>query len=407
MSSDSRHLEATSIGSPLSRRHFLSLASLAGAGSMLLPSACAQSPDMQLLRQPIEVPKDFVGMHFHRWPIGQPLSPAPTYNYGAVRSHDFSGPGKGIFWTSIHKAPTAFDWSLIDKWVDAHHRQGKTLVYTVYGTPEWLASVPAQKDPYWHQGGSSAPKQLEPLSDFIHALVSRYNSGGTRRIQFLEIWNEPFFRNDPKDFWIGSADQLASMGRAIYQAAKSADPGVRILTPGFTGDLVGSFRPEKALAHDGVVQQYLAASDGHGASGAQWCDAVAFHAYNSTLTAGPGGLVERILLLASLLAALKVEHPLYCTEAGFMPSTPFAHADSHTRAVMLRKLATLCAALGVRGLYFYSHDDDYVGNPAKDPVISQAIDTIHRDLAGQRLKQVSVNSKGSMLVETDTQRWSL
>ena len=53
-----------------------------------------------ILNRPLKVPPDFLGMHFHRWPAGTPLSPPPNFDFGAVRSHDYSVP-----WYSIHLTP--------------------------------------------------------------------------------------------------------------------------------------------------------------------------------------------------------------------------------------------------------------------------------------------------------------
>lgn len=158
-----------------------------------------------LLTKPVQVPPDFIGMHFHRWPSGKPLSPGPTYGFGATRSHDYAGLPHGVFWSSIHLGPGIFDWTALDLWVATHAAQGRTLIYTVYGTPAWVTSAPQQPDPYGHPGGSSPPRAVAPLHDFITALVQRYNARQTR-IQFLEIWNEPHFERVKAEFWWGTAE---------------------------------------------------------------------------------------------------------------------------------------------------------------------------------------------------------
>ena len=401
----SRRSSARSVNQ-ITRRVFFSTGVLSLLSWTRLGRTLGRERVTDLLAQPVYVPQDFLGMHFHRWPFGKPVSPAPTYRYGTVRSHDFSGLNKGIKWGDIHVAAGQYDWSVLDRWVDAHVQQGKALLYTVYGTPAWLTTAPERRDPYWHPGGSAPPRSLQPLAEFITALVARYNTPSQRRISMIEIWNEPNFVDNtkPEEFWLGSSTELAAMGRVVYRSAKGADRGIRVLSPGFTGNLIGSYRsgdPDLRHAQDSVVVQYMKASDGAGGIGVHWCDAVAFHAYNANLTGAPEGIGHRIRMLREILEHLKAPAPLYCTEAGFMPNTTFARGSETDRVVQLRRLAAQVAALGVSGLYLYAHDDEFVGNPSQHPGIAAAIDSIYASLAGRQLLQASLHGDGAVRVQTD------
>jgi hypothetical protein len=57
----------------------------------------------------------------------------PTFGYGAVRSHD-----SGVNWAALNTADGVFNSKLMSAWVARH--AGKKLMFTMSGTPEWLAA---------------------------------------------------------------------------------------------------------------------------------------------------------------------------------------------------------------------------------------------------------------------------
>ena len=306
----------------LTRRWLLQGSSLTALANIGSAAICLRETQMErdLLEAPIEIPPNFLGMHLHRWPEGAPLSPAPSYGYGAVRSHDYSGKGAGICWGAIHMADGVFDWSAMDAWVAAHRAAGKTLIYTVYGTPAWLALSSTQKDAYGRTGAGSPPRSLEALTEFIETLVRRYNRPGSRSIGFIEIWNEPHFAHNPANFWWGSARELAAMGRVIYRAAKRADPLICVLSPGFDDNLTGAMSFSSltlSAARNSSLYQYLSASDGVGGRGGDWCEGIAFHTYEAVIASASTGIEGSLTLLRAMLYLMKLSLPLYCTSAAF------------------------------------------------------------------------------------------
>ena len=368
--------------------------------------ALAQT-DRAIMPASLTVPTDFVGIHSHHWPQGKPLSPAPTYPFGAVRSHDYGG----VAWNRIHTAPDVFDWSGLDVWVDTHAAAGRTLIYTVYGTPAWTAAMTDRSDDYGVPGAAGPVRESSGLQAFILALVNRYNVRGKRRIQYIEMWNEPHFpsasaphlRNNSQ-FWWGTAEQLVSMGRVVAQTAKRADSGLKILSPGFAGIAIGTFSlasPSLADVQESSLYQFLDASDGNGGKGSKWCDGIAFHNYNAPFVGPNIGYINDILRLKGMLRLLGLEKkPILNTEFGFLPPNPFHKLSLPEQASILRRCAALQAALGVQGLYFYSHDDDLVGNPSLHPEIASAIGDVHRMIAGKTLKQVTVLADNTVRIET-------
>lgn len=377
----------------ISRREALQLGAFAAIGAM---RATAQVPfaaaKRDLLKAPVQVPSNFAGIHFHHWPQGNPPSPAPTYGYGTVRSHDY-----GIAWDNIHTAPGKFQWDRMDGWVQTHAPAGKTLIYTVYGTPAWASSRNTVKDAYGFMGAGAPPSDMSALNDFVQALVSRYNGKGPRKIQFVEIWNEPHFLQNDRGFWWGTAAQLADVGRTIAKAAKASDPGIKILSPAFDGLPEGHLTFTTTGIPAGL-RQYLGTRDTTGAAPAQWFDAFAVHTYNANITDPVHGIEGTLLQLKETLSHFNISVPIYTTETGYTEQSSFNSMPVEQQASMLRRQAAVQAALGVKALCFYSHDDAFCGNPSKNPPIAAAINDVHTHLAGATLRQVSVLPSGQVSV---------
>lgn len=353
----------------------------------------------ELLTAPVEVPRDFVGMHAHRWPAGNPVSPEPTYSFGAARSHDYDGAA----WYRIHLAPGVFDWRRLDAWVDVHTAAKRTLIYTLYGTPAWAASTTVDNDVYGEPGGAAPPQDQRPVEEFILALVERYNGGGAGRIRFIEVWNEPAFSHRREDFWWGTAGELAEMGRTVARSAKRIDPHIRILSPGFNGNLAGALTlraPSLEDAQGSPVYQYLMADDGSGGTAAQWCDGIAFHCYDAPSSGPNRCFAQEILRLREMLRLMAVSAPLYDTEFGYLADDPFHRLPPTEQAKTLRRCAAVQAALGVQALYLYAHDDALVGNPSLHPEVAVAIGDVNAMIAGNTLEQVTLHDDGSIAVRT-------
>ena len=394
---------------PLSRRDFITSGTLTVAGAALWQARfprfgrafqVAASGSQNLMASPVFIPHDFVGMHAHRWPLGSPASPPPTYPFGAARSHDCDG----AHWYDIHTAPGVFNWNALDAWVTANKSLGRTLIYTVYGTPAWAASSTAIVDPYGHPGGAAPPASLQPLTDFITALTARYTVNGSNQLNFIEIWNEPTFEAPQTAYWSGSASQLAAVGRQIWQSAKAQNTAIKILTPGFSGNLAGNLDLTAPALKDSVgspVYQYLSASDGQGGTGSKWCDGVAFHCYNAPESGAKVGFLSEIQRVQAMLGMIGISLPIYDTELGFLQGDPFFQLSTQGQASVLRRFAAIQASQGVQGLYFYSHDDNDVGNPSVNPQIASAIGDIHTSLAAKTLQQVTLLPDGSVHVTTN------
>ena len=333
----------------------------------------------------VAVPADFVGLHINRWPSGDPVSAPPAYGYGTVRSLNYDPAGAGgVSWYDVNPARGVYQWTRLDQWVQAHHAAGKRLVYTVYGTPAWASTRPGTPDPYGMPGGDSRPADLADLRAFVAALVARYNGDGTRRLQHVEIWNEPDLSG--LSYWRDGPEDLAALARAVYQAAKAADPGIVVLGPAWV-----DFAAERSASNK--VRRFMAASDGAGGTGGQWMDAFAWHHYDYRFDIAD--LVAHQAWVRELLAlAGRPGLPSYLTEIGGWQW----RADSPTVADQARQIQRwlmVAAAGGQRVAALYMHEVlAHLGDPSTRPAIADAIQAAGQQLAGRTITRGALLADG-------------
>ena len=341
----------------------------------------------------VNVPITFTGMHIHRWPnfTSGVLSPAPTFQYGMLRSHDYDG---GVSWRHIEPVKSAFSWSRLDEVVNLHFAAGRKLLYTVLGTPTWAATAAGQarNDPYGYPGGSDRPENLADLSSFITALVTRYAG----KI-WIEIWNEPYFTQDWTGFFWGSAENMAAMARTINIAAKAADPTIQVLSPGFT---LGQH-----------IVTFLQASDGAGGFGKNHIDGLCCHFYDvMAYKEYPAGTVSSVsnfmFWLTKYLSdsGMSTTFPIYDTEHGwYNPAHPWLAKSEAERAIELKRIAAVQSSHGIKSVCWYSYDGNFIGTPniANSQSMSQSISDCHNVLSGKQLRNIGIRLDGSWLITTD------
>lgn len=345
------------------------------------------------------VPIDFVGVHIHKWPAGSPMSPAPTYKFGAWRSHDY-GPAPattGVRWAEINTSNGVYDWSGLDLAINTHYAAGRSIYYQIYQCPTWAARVAWQSTPdaYNYNGGGSPPNSLTSLSDFVTALVTRY----TPKIKFLSTWNEASYAQDGTGFFWGSAADLAAMARAVKIAARAVDGAIVLASPDFTGTA--------------NVAPFLNASDGAAGFGRQHVDLIAYHPYTSygwydrkQSINMELAVVDTALRAQIVVGGLSAGTPVYGTEIGYAssPSDPKLLASTPGNlAAWIKRLALRAAALSWKSVYFYSHDSAYSGNPSINYECSTALNFIHGLLAGRTLTLVQQQGR-DLIVTTDSGR---
>lgn len=82
----------------------------------------------------------------------------PTFGYGAVRSHSAD-----VNWRSLHLGPNSYNKALMTSWIKRH--VGKKLMFTMTGTPEWLAASSV--------GAMNSRAVSGNVATFTHATTSK------------------------------------------------------------------------------------------------------------------------------------------------------------------------------------------------------------------------------------------
>lgn len=367
-----------------------------------LPPYEGPTPPLPMVRRvpvtaEVEVPYGFTGMHFHRWPHGS--SPTPKFPFNAVRSlnYDPTRIGASLQWNKVERTEGKFDWQIHDKWVEHHIGAKRELMYCFYGTPTWCSTRPTVKDLGNALGADSKPTDLALAERFITALIKRYNGDGVRRIKWLELWNEPDFRGGY--YWRDTAADLAALSRVAYRAAKAVDPGITVLSPAF----VNWFSPQDKVpaVFRGNVVAWADAADGAGATGKKWMDALNFHIYAKTTDMNE--FMDHQDSMRHTARTLGVgEEGLILSELGFVDGYA-KRFTVETISTTVRRWVALSAAYGNRfcGLYSYESDEN-LGEPAKTPVISDAIADVYGTIVGTRIRHAGVLKDGSVwLVHAD------
>lgn len=362
----------------------------------------------------VQVPLKFSGIQNSSYPNSYSSAPTPpdlpctSYR---ERSHDITG-GCGQ-WRLVNTAAGVYDATAVarlDTWIDQCYADDREVIYTLYGTPAWIADTTINfTDQYNSQYAANVTSDVgtngsAALSTFVTWLIARYNGGGTRKIHYLELWNEPLFSTATSSYFTGTPVQLAQMAKGAYQAAKAADAGITVLSPGFAG-MAGGLDP--------MVANYFGAAVGDGTFGKDWCDGVAYHPYDLGTTSHPFSPVATSL--TNFLATVSASAPgkaVYCTEQGYLHN--WTGVSQAARAKVLKQSALIQAALGVKMVQWYGAGygyasgssvsptyvaDNLIGGPLTDPTIIEAFNWIAA-LSGVTIYEVGYLGKNIMYAET-------
>ncbi|MGU3653228.1 cellulase family glycosylhydrolase [Mycolicibacterium sp. A43C] len=176
-------------------------------------------------------------------------------------------------WRAVEPAPGVYNWSEVDKVVDAAYERGIAVMGAVTSTPTWASDI--QDSAY------GAPRDPGDFGDFMGALAERYGAGAddpeTARISAYEIWNEP----QSFVFWSPRPDPAAytELLKAGYTAVKAVDP---------TGTVVGGV-VTAGLSWGGIninPVEFVETMYESGAAG--YFDALSYHPYNYDWKFGDG-----------------------------------------------------------------------------------------------------------------------
>lgn len=382
----------------------------------------------------VTVPKYFLGAHFSRvvWDssmtipsganAGNPYPALPNASWGNSWARSLDNCPN---WRQLHTASNTFSSSylaMLDEWVNYHYTLGIKLIYVIYGTPQWAASTATNHtDQYGQLYGANPPSDLTSagstfLAQFVTMLVTRYNTGGVKKIAALEIWNEPHFDATASSYFTGTPSQLGQMAKTVWQAAKTIDPEITIVSPGIVGNFMAA---------------YLSGVIGDGTTSANWQDAMAYHHYDFGINAGieqsdfiKNDLVDLLLngYKRDMDNAGIPNMPLWNTESGWISYGAWSGFTDVKRSRLIKCAGLIQAAAGVRLCTYYLADGGYFksdgtvnsfyesnsnnsgnlfGGPYTNITIQSALQWV-ANLGGKTINEIGYSSGGGMYAKTTT-----
>lgn len=231
-----------------------------------------------------------------------------------------------------------YNWSRLDYYVAQAQKTKTLLVFCLGATPQWM--IGPQVPPYhgaFSQWSNYLP-DLTLLAEFVAALVEHcQRPDGTNGLYAVEAWNEWNAGNflDSK----ATPQQVADLGKTVYQAVKAVNPNVLVTTP----------TPCWSNGYPEVhMEAILAAGVG------QYCDVVTFHGYLPT-GADPSAIAPHITAIRNSMQNHGVgEKLLWETESGWGANSTVPDAD---KPAYIQKWLAVRDQNGCDAAFWYQWDN--------------------------------------------------
>lgn len=381
---------------------------------------------------PITVPADYVCLTIRGWPVTNgswhedvnwpaTVSPSPPNGiYGSTRTWDTGGGCNQ--WNIIETSAGVYDstqLALLDQIFTAHRSQGRTVLFQVYGTPQfYIANSDPNKsvpDAFGINGGFCAPVTGAPsngltgLSNFVTMILQRYNRPGVgtwnlanptlgKGINWVECWNE--FETS-SGYWKGTVGNIVDVCYTIRQAVQAVDNTVITLFAS-SNDVT---QTANALNSFGTTNSTKKGSDG--------CDAVAIHIYDSPLPYTYFGsnvtstafdmlnsIYKGFIGIKFYMGTTSIPNAdIYITECGIgyessgsgaVPGTALDLACNTTSAKWRHDFWARCMMMGAAWGYkmwdTYCWERVFSCTPMNDTEgVQKALKTIHQNVAGKTI----------------------
>lgn len=215
-----------------------------------------------------------------------------------------------ISWQSVEPAnvaPSEYDWATVDSQLSVA-ADNMNLIVVVDVVPTW-ARLPENS----HPNGPIAADSLDDFSEFVQALVERYDGDGYQDapgspiVRHWEFFNEP----DLDSRWGYYPEAYAAMLKVAYPAAKKASVSAQVLFAGIAFDW---FEDQGGRFIRSFLNDVLAAGAG------DYFDVMNFHVYplfEPNWGGGSTGLIGKTTVIRETLAQYGLEKPMVITEAGW------------------------------------------------------------------------------------------
>jgi Cellulase (glycosyl hydrolase family 5) len=296
-----------------------------------------------IISRNVVVPNNYVGVC-----TANIVNAPSTITHNLVRSWDYNGTqgastGTCVM-TFINPSSGVYNWVTFDELFT--NNTTKQIIFCLGAVPDYLVSRAATGGSYKGVKGNMCPDNLSAWSVAVTAVVTRAKLQYGRKGLIWQLWNEidqPASYND-------SISLLGPYTKATVQAIKAVDPTAICIGPTIAGAYPTAL-PFSA--------SYISASDGAGATSAQWLDGVSFHYYNQSASQisqneNPINYANMYRSFQSAMANSGCYLPIYISETGVIS------ADPNGGRAYARRLLTF-AAMGAKCCLTYRYDD--VGYP--------------------------------------------
>lgn len=176
-----------------------------------------------------------------------------------------------IPWAAVEGTKGTYDWSVVDKVVNAAAARNMGILGVLNTTPSW-AAAPGGTYP------SGTPRDPAQFAKFAAAAATRYKG----KVSAYEVWNEPnaaiFYSPTP------NAAGYVAILKASYAAIKAADPTATVIG-GVIASVPYTSGTTATNSVDFVAQMYAAGAAGY-------FDALSYHPYQYGLAFSTGMPVE-------------------------------------------------------------------------------------------------------------------
>ena len=199
------------------------------------------------------------GMNVFVW--GNPTTTARDLN--KLKDASFTWQKTLFQWREIEPVRGQFRWDEADRVVRASAQAGVKIIARLDFQPAWARADGAHNGP---------PDNYADFGNFVTALANRYRAGSPiGQLHAIEVWNEPNLARE----WGGAPINEAQAGDYVrllktgYEAAKSVDPSIVIITGGLspTGWSDDTARPDDQYLqwmYDAGARDYFDVLGAHG-----------------------------------------------------------------------------------------------------------------------------------------------
>jgi hypothetical protein len=148
----------------------------------------------------------------------------------------------GDNWGGVQPQEGVWNWDKVDHTVAELKKAKIDMLFVLAYTAKW-ATTGNQNSKDWHDW-NNAPPITEKYVAYAKAAVNRYKL----YVHYWEIWNEPDLT-----FWLGTADQYATLLSASVKGIHEADPSAKVMNggvsevnfrPGFPADFLAKTDPK-------------------------------------------------------------------------------------------------------------------------------------------------------------------